>query len=473
MTIDEDVRRRMADVADAIDEEHAVGRSNRPYLDRREEGGWEPTAPVLHLEDVTGIPFVSEITGVEEYQHRARVRADDGDIFAAVTDAPDGYEAYNREVLGLGRPDLLVADPVDGPMAVARACREGEVYEQIRAYGRRKGRLVIHPYMAIEPVWQLAERLVDDGVEATVLGPPPPVLWVANDKARIAEINDRLFEQPWNVATEIEREPEAMARQLLELAERFERVGLKRTRCASAMGNLVIDSEAVLEAGPRGVLRRVHRFLNRTEWEEGEEVLVVEWFDASHSPSTQTWIPPEGEGQPRMDGVYEQLLKSEEKIFVGSRPSTLPEPVNRSIAEASLAVGGVLQQLGYVGRCSFDFIVGGDIDGEFDARMIECNGRWGGTSTPMHLVDRVVDGPRPAYIAKDVVHPDLIGAEFSEIRRATEEHLYRPETGEGSFIFYNPGPLAQTGKIDVVAVGREPTEAEERMEVLLPELLGI
>jgi hypothetical protein len=91
----------------------------------------------------------------------------------------------------------------------------------------------------------------------------------------------------------------------------------------------------------------------------------------------------------------------------------------------------------------------------------------------MHLVDRVVEGPRPAYIAKDVVHPDLVGAEFAEIRRATEEHLYRPETGEGSFIFYNPGPLAQTGKIDVVAVGREPAEAAERMEVLLPELLGL
>ena len=39
-----------------------------------------PDRPVLHLEDVSAIPFLSEIAGVEEYQHRARVRATTGHL---------------------------------------------------------------------------------------------------------------------------------------------------------------------------------------------------------------------------------------------------------------------------------------------------------------------------------------------------------------------------------------------------------
>ena len=48
--------------------------------------------PTLHLEDVSAIPFVNVIAGVELYQHRARVRSYTGDVFAAVTPVVDGYE---------------------------------------------------------------------------------------------------------------------------------------------------------------------------------------------------------------------------------------------------------------------------------------------------------------------------------------------------------------------------------------------
>ena len=55
-----------------------------PYADRR----WrpeDPPAPALHLEDVSAIPFLAGIAGVEEYQHRARLRTAAGDAYAAVT----------------------------------------------------------------------------------------------------------------------------------------------------------------------------------------------------------------------------------------------------------------------------------------------------------------------------------------------------------------------------------------------------
>ena len=37
-----------------------------------------------------------------------------------------------------------------------------------------------------------------------------------------------------------------------------------------------------------------------------------------------------------LDGIYEQILEGPEQVFVGSRPSGLPEPVNGVVAEASL-----------------------------------------------------------------------------------------------------------------------------------------
>ena len=58
----------------------------------------------LYLDDVSEIPFLGKIIGVEEYQHRARLRAGDGDLYAAVTPPVEGYEEYCRDTLRMGSP---------------------------------------------------------------------------------------------------------------------------------------------------------------------------------------------------------------------------------------------------------------------------------------------------------------------------------------------------------------------------------
>ena len=77
-----------------------------PYSDRAWVGAGE-TRPTLYLDDVSELPFLDGILGVEEYQHRARVRANDRDLFAAVTSPAPGYEVYCRQRLALGSPDAL------------------------------------------------------------------------------------------------------------------------------------------------------------------------------------------------------------------------------------------------------------------------------------------------------------------------------------------------------------------------------
>lgn len=424
--------------------------ANRSFEPLKWDGAERPS---IHLEDVSGIPFVAGIAGVEEYQHRARVRAKDQDLFVSVSNAQPGYEEY-CQWLGLGAPEHLVAEPVEEATRVTHACLKEKAYRSLLEWSRDQPgqHVLIHPYMAIDEVWALAQKLSADGVKPRVVGPPPAVLWLANDKATLTALVAETLGEGWVPKTAHAYSADALSELLKEFAQNFDFVGLKRTRCASAMGNRVFESKEISTLSDQARLALVQEFLADTEWDGREEILVVEWLASDDSPSTQTWIPPLGEGQPRLDGVYEQLLVGVEKMFLGSQPSTLPAELNSAIGEASLRVATALQELGYVGRCSFDFVVGKD----GRPRFTECNGRWGGTSTPMHLMDRLFD-ERPHYVAQDWVEPSLVGKSFKELHQALEPELYNPRTQEGHFILYNVGPITGKGKFDIISMnGQKP-----------------
>jgi hypothetical protein len=259
---------------------------------------------------------------------------------------------------------------------------------------------------------------------------------------------------------------EELSAALRELATRHDRVALKMTRCASAMGNEVFRSADVLALNEQSLVAQVARFLQEKEWTAGETVLAVQWLDIDSSPSTQLWVPPLGEGLPTVDGVYEQLLEGEECVFLGSVPSRLGADLDRRLSVASIRVARVFQELGYVGRCSFDFVISGD-----DAFFVECNGRWGGTSTPMHLLDRLFPDGRPAYRARDYIDPRLAGVPFPRILEAIGSDLYDRRTGRGSYVLYNVGCQGLYGKFDVIALGDTVDEANRVLEDRLPGLL--
>ena len=448
-----------------------LARQVEPFDGRRWREGVAPH-PTLHLDDVSGIPFVSDVAGVEEYQHRGRLRAGDHDVYVTVTREPEGYESYCRNVLAMGAPEHLVADPVGPPIRVARACTRGRTYARLVELTRDRGGMAIHPYMGIEDVWALASRLAVDGHgDVRVLGPPPPVTWVANDKAVFDELVTRVLGRQALVETRVGRDPSTISADLSAMAQHHRKVGLKRTRCASAMGNAVFTSDEVRP--PPSARRAVEDFLERTEWPKGEEVLIVAWLESDVSPSTQLWIPPRGTGEPRLDGIYEQILSGEERVFVGSRPSSQPHDVNRTLAKDAIQVATALQEMGYVGRCSFDHLLIGNPHDDFDVVFTECNGRWGGTSTPMSLLDRLFPGSRPPYRAQDVVYPQLVGAELKDLLGLAGETAFDPETGRGRFIFYNLGPLDRHGKFDVISIGSDQQDAERGLLEILPELLQV
>ena len=357
---------------------------------------------------------------------------------------------------------------------MAQACLEPAPFRHLVDRTRKSEGLVIHPYMSIEDVWVLADRLATESrCGVTVLGPPPPVTWIANDKALFTELVELVLGPGFTPESHETGDVERLTSLLRDMSERHDVVGIKRTRCASSMGNLVLDAAPLRGQSPAMVRAAVDAFLRRTEWGGDEPVLAVAWERATSSPSTQWWIPPKDVAPPRLDGIYEQILEGDRKMFVGSRPSGLPPAVDRTISEASGRVAAALQFLGYVGRCSFDHLVLGDPTGDFTIRFTECNGRWGGTSTPMHLVDRVVTGPRPPYRAQDFQHDRLADLSFFDILERVGSQVFDHRTQHGRFIFYNVGPLPLHGKLDVTAIGATQAEAEQALLADLPRCLGL
>ncbi len=445
-------------------------------LESRQKHCWQGDRrwPVLHLDDVSGIPFLSGIEGVDEYQHRARLRCGDGDLFATVSSPQPGYEEYCRDQLGLGSPHHLYSSPPDGQIRVSSGCMEGEVFSRLVEVARQAGGMLIEPYMGIEDCWHLASTVSDEaGVPVQMISPPPEITWVANDKALFSELVESVVGEDALVMTRTATDVASLVAHLREMFPVANRVAIKRTRCASAMGNRLFQVADLRALEDEEQERLIHEALKSMDWPEGEEVLACVWEETDLSPSTQWWIPPTGARAPRLDGIYEQILSGEEKLFVGSRPSTLSSSLNRALEDQSRPVVLALQQLGYVGRCSFDHLVVGDPDADPTLRITECNGRWGGTSTPMHLIDRVIPGDRPAYRAQDFVHPDLVGVPFQEIADRIGDHLLDVRKGEGQLLLYNVGPLKDSGKFDVVGIAATAGEADRLLEETLPRLLGL
>jgi hypothetical protein len=424
----------------------------------------------LVLDDVSEIPFLDGISAVEFYQLRARIRAEDGDCYAATCPAVPGYENYNANRLGLGAAEYIHAPPDPlMPIEIARACGLPGTFDRLVGMAKEAGGLTVHPYMGTHSVWELAKRLSEHAdCPVDVLAPPPPVTWLANDKVLLSEFAQAILKHAMGrsptVPTRIAHTLHELSSHLVELAHTHSMVAIKMARCASAMGNALIPSQEVLSRHSSGSLEAwVDEVLTEKQWDGHESILAVAWLESTASPSTQLWIPPLGYGKPRLEGIYEQLLEGDTGIFQGSFPSQLSHVIEHTLTDMSLALTLGLQHLGYVGRCSFDFIIH-----ESTPYLVECNGRWGGTSIPMHLVNRLFPEGRPAYRARDVVVPELIGRSFSDLEAALDKDLFTPATGHGRYLLYNVGCLNSSGKFDVVALGEDLDAATYALEVDLP-----
>jgi hypothetical protein len=477
---DPDTTDRIAAVADATGRKHRLTHKNNRWRNYVMDSAEIPAAcTVLAMDDYSHIPFVKSVVGVAWYQYRSRLRCGQGDYYAVTRPAIEGYESYNHDFLGLGRANLILAPRSSNELELAhRLQRDDTTFQQIRQLHKKSKPLIIHPYMSIQPVWELAEAL-SEGLKnpVRVLGPPPPVTRLVNSKSAFSDIVAHLLGDDALAHTRMSNDPKEIAENLCVYIHRFSTVALKMPSCASGLGNQIFAAHALRNKPMRTFHTVVQRFLEEKEWNGRERVLTVEWHRRPlESPSTQCWIPALGEGLPQVEGVFQQFLIGPERIFEGAVVSGLPQQFWRDFCIKSWQLCCVFQQLGYVGRCSFDALVVGPNWRKGRIKFVECNGRWGGTSTPMHLMKRVFGDFRAMpYKARDYVDARLQGMDFPALMELFGEHLYDHRTGKGRILLYNVGGVTEHGKFDIIATGRSYPDAirflEERVAHIIDRYL--
>jgi hippurate hydrolase len=431
--------------------------------------------PTLHLDDS------SAITGMEYFpenvylQDRARLRAGDGDVVASCTQADPVFERYCVDTLGLGRPEWLRVRPAGSALELAVGCwTDRQTRYRLVHLAKKRKLACIHPYLGSFHVWALAQLLSRaGGRRVTVLAPPPALTRRVNDKTWFTGLVRRLLGedcipesyQVFNYATLAH----VIQHNLLDSPH----IVIKLPDSAGGKGNLLLETLEFHDASVGAIRARLREALHELHWSGDSRLLVSCWEEpVLCSPSAQLWLPPSESGREvAIEGLFNQVISGGRGDFLGSAPATFPDRVEAEIARSCLALARVFQQLGYVGRCSFDMLLTGkDLD-SCQLKFIECNGRWGGTSGPMSLMNRWFDDWAGQPYATSVCEmPGLESLAFEDLLQAFDADLFDAGSRTGWLAFLDAAGLPHS-RINLLALGDDVGQARERVGLEVPAKL--
>ena len=430
-----------------------------------------PGATLVLVDDLSAIDHVHRVKNVGTYCSRAFTRARDGDIVLASLDPIPGYHEYMDKRLNLGNSYYIYVAPNDPE-------RNYHLFESLKhdqsslgkilSYTSLNGELVIHPYMGSYGAWDIA-RLLSEPREnpVKVMGPLPIASKIANDKNDFLSIVQQLCGKEHTVdcsSASTRKELEAL---IEKKAKSYEKLVMRYPGSAGGMSTEVFESDFVLNQKD-DFQRFLDAYISEYGWEEGKEKLQVSGWEPEvlMAPSSHLWIPPGNEEPPIFEEILMQTFDDvDPTVFAGSRVANLPDRISKEIEELTMIVGRALQKIGYVGRCSFDLLLCGPSLEKCKIKFVECNGRWGGASTPMTLMNRIFgDHRKHAYFHRVLQAPPLIGVSFIRFLELFDDILYDHRSGQGYAIVYNVALLESKGQLDMITIGDSVESARERME---------
>lgn len=385
--------------------------------------------PSLHCDDLTEIMRPPSKGSITFYQERARLRAVAGDFVATSFPPNDKYERYCTQQLGLGPVHWITPKPHGDPHRLAEACWQDRSVRRKLVHAIRSGELrYIHPHYGTKAVWQLALLLQQAShMHLGVIGAPPGLSAFVNDKGRFAELVRQLFGKAALPPTKMVWNKALAADELCELCHgRSQNVSVKLPSSAGGEGNLVFSGAAFCNKTMTELRTLLEAELPKLGYEVGDELVVSIWEDdVLAAPSVQYWIPPQGAGQASFEGIYKQFITGSEGNFAGSAPTQLPDTLRDSALEQTQVLARIFQELGYVGRCSFDLLLVGPTLANASLHFIECNGRWGGTSLPMTFLNQIFGSwhDHPYAVLTSQFEGDDPSLSFSEVFNALKNDL--------------------------------------------------
>ncbi len=433
-------------------------------------------APALLFEDHSEIRLFS-LPSEAAFRYRSMLLAADGDLVLISGQRNAAFEQYCGDVVGLGHPAIVTVAPPSRRRLLSlaeRSLSDERTFKAVLDFSRGQRRINLIPYIGTGSAWKLAGQIAAESrARVRVAAPPPRLTQRVNDKLwfdqRVIEVIGKQARPPNYHAFG----PAATAGRIAEIARRSERVVVKIPDSAGSAGNIVLESDAVRRLPLPKLRRQVLSLLRARGWDSEFPLQVGVWdCEVLSSPSVQVWVPLAEQGLPVIEGIFEQLVRGAEGEFIGAMAIELPQQLRQRLTTEAMQLACLFQKLGYFGRCSFDAIIAGSDWSCAGVRWIECNGRWGGTSIPMTLVNRLIgDWTQRAMM---IVQRRDLKMHHYELATALDllgNLLYRHDGDGTGVIVTNPGQLEEGAGLHLVLLGRDGSHVQQQLsqveEILL------
>lgn len=447
----------------------------------RERAFFEPFAregvangPFVFFGDPGEIPLLGHRTSTA-LEYRLSVLAGDGDLVVSGYPRNPAFEAYKHRVLQLGRCRYLaVAQTPNGahvPTHV-RCLTDETAYRALKSFIRQQGGATFVPHIATGAIWSLARRLgADTGTPVHVAGPLPSVTQFANDKLCFSQLVNAVFGESAAMTEVAAHGMAALVGHVHAAARKHRKLVIKLPSSAGSAGNFPVFSSDVVGMKPRELGDHLKGLFSDVLDPPQFPMAVQIWENqVLSSPSVQLWIPKLEDGLPVIEGVFEQKVTGDKGSFAGARPLDPSESRVAEICHGGLMLGRTLQELGYFGRCSFDSFLSGDTPDSAAIRWVECNGRWGGVSVPMTLLNRLfADGKQPPYVIAHGSSLDAARRSFSGGLEILKDLLWRPGR-ENGIIFLTPSGFEFGNGLHFVSLASSGAAANEQAEMVRQRL---
>src|SRR5581483_1555853 len=195
-------------------------------------------------------------------------------------------------------------------------------------------------------------------------------------------------------------------------------------------------------------------------------LLAGAWDDpVVDSPSVQLWVPPLADGLPVVEGVFSQVLKGARGTFVGAAPTWLPAGWQRRLAGEAACLARLFQELGYVGRCSFDAVLAGpDLDSSA-VHWVDANGRWGGVSIALTAANRLAgDWQRRPFVIVQRSRLRMPPRSLPTILDEIGPQGFRPADGRTGTVVLAPCRLVEGTGMNLMVLAADTATAEADAE---------
>jgi hypothetical protein len=430
--------------------------------------------PMVIFGDVREIPLLAN-QGAALMDYRLSSFAQSGDVVVLGTTCDPEFLSYRTRKLPFGKPDYLEALPASGETALSapKTCLgDDATYSRLLDRMRHNNCTTVLAHITTGTIWSLARRLGQDlGWQMQVAGPYPTLSRHANDKLWFSKVTKDLF-GPDAVPIEFPvHGAAALTGAVRSLSRQHNKLVIKVPDSAGSRGNFVISCAELRDLGVKAIHRRLAELLAPVNANARFPLMLQVWQNqVLLSPSIQIWIPEPEDGPPIIEGLFQQRLTGPNGKFAGAAKVELPQRLDGEMTRQGMMLATLFQELGYFGRCSCDAVIAGEDLASASLHWIECNGRWGGVSIPLTLVNTLYrDTEVPEMLIFQAPGPADRRQGFAQGCKKLDDLLWTEER-QAVVVFRTPSGFKEGENLHFVALAATMEQARHLSELTVKRL---